>query len=340
MTDKQWGELLSVIEGKQSSKVPVGFIIDCPWLPRWYGISILDYFTSDELWLKANLKAIETFPDVMFLPGFWSEYGMCTEPSAFGAKTVFWKNEFPFAEKIISDIEQVDNLKVPNVETDGLLPFMLNRLVRTQSQIEAAGHKIRFSVSRGPLNIASFLMGTTEFMMAMMMDPERVHKLLRIITNFLKDWHELQRKTFPTIDGILMLDDIVGFIGETEFLEFGMPYLKELYNCDVKVKFFHNDADCTVSVKYYPEMRINLYNPGIHMTVNQLMEATSNKLTIIGSIPPRDVLASGSPQEVAGAVHNLLTDLKTKTNFVLSCAGGMPPDVSTENINAFIRAAQ
>ncbi len=340
MTDKQWDELLSVIEGKQSSRVPIGFIIDCPWLPRWYGISILDYFTSDELWLKANLKAIETFPDVMFLPGFWSEYGMCTEPSAFGAKTVFWKNEFPFAEKIISDIEQVDNLKVPNVETDGLLPFMLNRLVRTQSQIEAAGHKIRFSVSRGPLNIASFLMGTTEFMMAMMMDPERVHKLLRIITDFLKDWHELQRKTFPTIDGIMMLDDIVGFIGETEFLEFGMPYLKELYNCDVKVKFFHNDADCTASVKYYPEVGINLYNPGIHMTVNQLMEATSNRLTILGNIPPRDVLASGSPGEVSASVTDLLSGLKTKSNFVLSCGGGMPPDVSSENINAFIKAAR
>ncbi len=340
MTDKQWDELLSVIEGKQPSRIPVGFIIDCPWLPKWYGISILDYFTSDELWLKANLKAIETFPDVMFLPGFWSEYGMCTEPSAFGAKTVFWRNEFPFAEKIITDIEQVDNLKAPNVETDGLLPFMLNRLIRTQSQIEAAGHKIRFSVSRGPLNIASFLMGTTEFMMAMMIDPERVHKLLRIITDFLKEWHQLQRKTFPTIDGILMLDDIIGFIGETEFIEFGMPYLKELYDCDVKVKFFHNDADCTVSVKYYPEVGINLYNPGIHMTVNELMEATSNKLTILGNIPPRDVLASGSPQEVSGAVSDLLNGLKGKTNFVLSCGGGMPPDVSSENINAFIKAAR
>lgn len=340
MTDKQWSELLSVIEGKQPARVPVGFIIDCPWLPKWYGISILDYFTSDELWLKANLKAIETFPDVMFLPGFWSEYGMCTEPSAFGAKTVFWKNEFPFAEKIIHNIEDVDSLSVPNVETDGLLPFMLNRLVRTQSQIEAAGHKIRFSVSRGPLNIASFLMGTTGFMMAMMMDPERVHKLLRIITDFLKQWHDLQRKTFSTIDGIMMLDDIVGFVGETEFLEFGMPYLKELYSCDAKVKLFHNDADCTMSVKYYPEIGINLYNPGVHMTVNQLMDTTSNKMAILGNIPSRDVLASGTPEQVASAVTELLGGLKTRENFVLSCGGGMPPDVSTQNLLAFINAAR
>jgi hypothetical protein len=57
----------AVVNGELLSPAPVGFIIDSPWLPNWYGISLLDYFTSDELWLKANLKAVETFPDVMFL---------------------------------------------------------------------------------------------------------------------------------------------------------------------------------------------------------------------------------------------------------------------------------
>jgi uroporphyrinogen-III decarboxylase len=216
------------VNGVKKQPLPIGFIIDSPWLPNWYGINILDYFSNDELWLKANLKAIQTFPEVMFLPGFWSEYGMCTEPSAFGAKCIFWKNEFPFAEKTIHSSSDIDHLKLPNPATDGLLPFMLNRLVKTRPAIEEAGHKIRFSVSRGPLNVASFLMGTTELMTTMMMEPEAIHKLLRIITDFLKTWHKLQQDTVPTIDGIMMLDDIIGFIGEQEFMEFGYPYLKEL----------------------------------------------------------------------------------------------------------------
>ena len=56
MTDKQWNELNAVINGESMKKLPIGFIIDCPWLPNWYGISILDYFSNDELWLKANLR--------------------------------------------------------------------------------------------------------------------------------------------------------------------------------------------------------------------------------------------------------------------------------------------
>ncbi len=340
MTDKQWNNLLDIIDGKNSVDVPIGFIIDCPWLPNWYGISILDYFTNDQLWLEANLKAVETFPDIMFIPGFWSEYGMCTEPSAFGTKCIFWANEFPYAEKIIKNPEEIDNLIVPNVETDGFLPFMLNRLKIAQPQIEKAGHKIRFSVSRGPLNIASFLMGTTELLTTMMMDPDRVHKLMRIITYFLKSWHELQRKLFPSIEGIMMLDDIVGFVGENEFLEFGYPYLKELYDVPMKVKLFHNDADCSVSVKYYSELGINVYNPGIHMSVNELKKATNNKITILGNIPPRDVLAAGAPEDVRKAVKELLSSLNDKSHFILSCGGGMPPGVSTNNIKAFCEAAK
>ena len=340
MTDKQWNDLKAVVNGELLDPLPVGFIIDSPWLPNWYGVNILEYFESPEIWLRANLMAIETFPDVMFLPGFWSEYGMCTEPSAFGAKSIFWKNEFPFAEKTISETADIDKIKVPNPETDGLLPFMLNRLVKAQPAIESGGHKIRFSISRGPLNIASFLMGATELMTTMMMEPDKVHQLLRIITDFLKSWHALQRQAIPTIDGILMLDDMVGFVGEEEFMEFGYPYLKELYDVPSSIKFFHNDADCSMSIKYYPELGINLYNPGTHMSLNDMKEATGNKMTILGTIPPRDVLAAASPEDVEKAVEEMISTANDKKYFIPSCGGGMPPGVKTENIHAFISAVK
>jgi uroporphyrinogen decarboxylase len=338
MTDKQWNDLVSAIEGK-STRPPIGFIIDCPWLPNWFGIDILDYFTNEDLWFQANKKAIETFPDVIFLPGFWSEFGMCTEPSAFGTKCLFHRNEFPFAEKLIRDVAQIDDLSEPNPATDGLLPFMLNRLRSARPRIEAMGHRIRFSVSRGPLNIATFLMGTTEFLMALKTDPDKAHKLLRIITDFLKKWHALQRETIPTIDGVFLLDDIVGFVGEGDFKEFGLPYLKEIYAADVTVKFFHNDAECAKSIRFYPEIGINLYNPGIFNTLSDLRRLSDNRLALLGNIPPRDVLAKGSPQEVSAAVKKLLAETGDKSKLILSCAGGMPPAVTTANLRAFIDTA-
>ena len=340
MTDNQWDELVAVLNGAPRTRPTIGFIIDSPWLPNWFGIDILDYFTNQDLWFEANRKAIETFPEVTFLPGFWSEFGMCTEPSAFGAKCVFHQNEFPFAEKVIREVAQIDDLVEPNPATDGLLPFMLNRLKSARPRLEDMGHKIRFSVSRGPLNIATFLMGTTEFLMALKTDPDRAHKLLRVITSFLKKWHALQRETFPSIDGMFLLDDIVGFIGGEDFREFGLPYFKEIYADGGTVKFFHNDAQCAKSIACYPEIGINLYNPGIFNTLAELRQMSANRLTILGNIPPRDVLAKGSPADVRAAVQKLLSETPDRSKLILSCAGGMPPGVSTENIEAFIGAAR
>lgn len=340
MTDKQWDILVRIINGETFDEIPVGFIVDSPWLPNWCGIKILDYFTNDQLWLEANLKAIKQFPEVMFLPGFWSEYGMCTEPSAFGVRCTFPENEFPHAHKLINSADQIDDLIVPNPNTDGLLPFVINRLKLAQPKMESEGHKIRFAVARGPLNIASYLMGSTEFLTTMMMMPEKAHLLMKKITDFLKSWLDLQMETFPTIDGIFLLDDIIGFMGPNEFTNFGLPYFKELYDYKVSVKFLHNDAPCKASAKFLAEIGVNLFNMGFEITLNELKELTENKVTLFGNIPPRDVLANASAEDVELKTMELINSLKDRSRIILSCGGGMPPAVSNENIEAFLKAVK
>jgi uroporphyrinogen decarboxylase len=101
MTNNQWISLLAVINGDSDHGKDIGFIIDSPWLPGWSGNTTLDYYTSDEIWLKSNFQAIDTFPEITFLPGFWSEYGMCTEPSAFGARLVWVNENLPHAERML-----------------------------------------------------------------------------------------------------------------------------------------------------------------------------------------------------------------------------------------------
>ena len=340
MTDQQWDVLRKTIEGQASNPLPVGFIIDSPWLPNWHGSAILDYFSNDEIWLSANLKAVNEFPDAMFLPGFWSEYGMCTEPSAFGARCTFPHNEFPHAHKVLLSEGEIDSLPSPDPRTDGLLPMVLNRLKLAQPRIEAAGHKIRFAVARGPLNIACYLMGSVEFLTLMMMDPEKAESVIKKITNFLKQWIDLQREAFPTIDGIFLLDDIIGFLGEAEFRAFGLPAFKELFSTDVSVRFLHNDAQVRVSAPFLPEMNVNLLNMGFDITLNELKDLTNNKIALLGNIPPRDVLGSGTPDDVRRTTTELIHSLKDSSRVILSCGGGMPPGVPSRNITAFLEAAR
>jgi len=341
MTQEHWNTLLKIINGEIQTEKPIGFIIDSPWLPQWYGVSILDYYTNDNIWFEANRKAVETFPEVMFFPGFWSEYGMCTEPSAFGSKMVWAERNLPHADKIIENSGNIGQIKKPNVKTDGLLPFMLNRLIHNEENIKKFRHSVKFAVARGPLNIASFLMGTTEFMMAISMKPEETLKGLNTITGFIEDWLSLQMETFPDIDGILLLDDIVGFVGESDFKEFALPFLKKIYrDFNVKVKFFHNDAHGFVCAPSLKGIGINLFNFSFEHGLGEMKELTGNSIVLLGNIPPRDVLAIGSVEDVKQSVKNALESVEDHSRIIWSCGGGMPPDVSTDNIKAFISAVR
>lgn len=337
MTNEQWNILVDVINRKHKGAAPVGFIIDSPWLPGWAGISTIDYYASGKQWFEINKKAIDVFPGTIFIPGFWSEYGMCSEPSAFGAKQVWYESSLPHAHRTISTIEDINSLTKPDAKLDGLLPFIIQRLREFQPDIQAMGHEIKFAIARGPLNIASFLMGTTEFMMALMTNPEEVHKLLRIITDFSIEWLQFQKQQFPSIEGILVLDDIVGFVGEDECREFVVPYLKPIFaSFESKVRCFHNDAHGLISTPFLSEIGVNLFNFSFEHSINEIRELAGSEIALLGNLPPRDVLMLCTPEEVKVKTEQMWNEVEDKKAIIWSCGGGVPQNVPTENMKAFI----
>jgi uroporphyrinogen-III decarboxylase len=341
MKQIHWENLIKVIEGEVTKEKPLGFIVDSPWLPKWYGSNIIDYFAEPEIWFNSNNKAMNEFPEVMFLPGFWAEFGMCTEPSAFGSKLVWSENDFPHPIKISSDPEYISGLLKPNVTTDGLLPFVINRMQRYEERIRRNDCSYRFAVSRGPLNIASFLFGMTDFMLALAITPEEVQKGLTTITDFIIDWLSLQFEKFTDINGILILDDVVGFLGESDFETFVLPHMKRIYSTfNAKVNFFHNDASGIVCAKYLKEIGINLFNFSFNHSINEIRSLAGDSVTLLGNIPPRDVLALGSQDMVRESVSQMIKTCGDHSRIIWSCGGGMAPDTPTGNIRAFIEAVK
>jgi uroporphyrinogen decarboxylase len=232
-------------------------------------ISTLQYYCSDELWFEANKKAIEMFPEAISCPVLVGVRHVFRTVGLW-RKQIWNQYNLPHAERVIHQIDDIPNLKKPNPKTDGMLPFILQRLITMQPRIQEMGHEIKFAVARGPLNIASFLMGTTEFMMALMMNPDEAHQLLKVITDFTVDWLRLQKETFPTIEGILLLDDIVGFIGETD-----VPGCRSLPETSIgafetKVRFFHNDAQGLISPPFLKEIGVNLFNFSFEHSINEI----------------------------------------------------------------------
>ncbi|MGD0655953.1 MAG: uroporphyrinogen decarboxylase family protein [Thermoguttaceae bacterium] len=341
MTDSQWLDLLKVIDGDLLDPLPAGLIIDSPWLPGWAGVSIMDYFSDDRAWLQSNLKAARQFERIMFLPGFWAEYGMCTEPSAFGSKCIWHENDFPSAGKMLFRYEDVNNLTKPNCRSDGLLPFVIKRLRRCRGAIEDSGHRIRFAVSRGPLNVASYLLGHTELLLGLKIQPEEIHKLLSLATDFIVDWLVYQAECFDTIGGVFILDDLIGFLGDNDFQQFVLPYFKKIFSClNVPVRMLHNDAAGLITARYLSEMGVNVFNFSFKHSLDEIRRLAGQYVVLLGNIPPRDVMAQGTPEDVRNSVIAALASIDDKRRLILSCGGGMPPQASTANVQAFIDTIQ
>jgi uroporphyrinogen-III decarboxylase len=341
MKNIHWESLVKIVDGEILKEKPVGFIIDSPWLPKWYGSKIIDYFADPEVWFRSNIQAMNEFPEVIFLPGFWAEFGMCTEPSAFGTKLVWGENDFPHPGKIITDPENFSRLTKPDVLSDGLLPFAINRLQRYEERIKQNDCRIRFATSRGPLNIASFLFGMSDLMLAFAINPEEAQKGLTVITGFIIDWLSLQFDKFRDIDGILILDDIAGFLGEPDFETFVLPHMKRIYGTfNARVNFFHNDAEGLITAKYLKEIGINLFNFSYNHPISEIRSLAGESVTLLGNIPPRDILANGSQADIRESVREMIQPCSDQRRIIWSCGGGMAPDTPTENIKAFIQTVR
>ncbi|MEN2983986.1 MAG: uroporphyrinogen decarboxylase family protein, partial [Dictyoglomaceae bacterium] len=341
MKEKQWEIILNCANLKPLEKIPIGLIVDSPWIPGFLGISHLKFYTIPEIWLNSYFEIKRRFPEVIFIPDFWVEYGMAQEPSGFGAKITFNENSTPNIHPIIPSAddlgEYLKKIKTPNPKTDGFMPFILEFYKYIEPKIKEKGEFIKIVASRGPFAIASHIMGLSEFLISVKIYPEEAKKLIDITTNLVIDWLSAQIEILKDSEGILVLDDIVGFFSEEDYLEFCHPSLKRIFSYfNFPVKIYHNDTNNSVFYKYLPELGINIFNFTHLQNIKDVYEKTQGKICLMGNIPPLDVLVKGTPEDVKRYAENILKEFSDKRGLILSAGGGVSPGTPEENIRALI----
>jgi uroporphyrinogen decarboxylase len=203
--------------------VPVALIVDSPWLPGYAGIDTLDYFLRDDEWLRVNLGLLERFPGVVWIPGFWVEYGMAAEPSAFGARVVWHHDLAPSIDPVRGGLAALAEVEPPDPQRHGLMPLVLQRYLDAEKRLLPEGMNIKIVAARGPLAIASWLLGFTDVLLALKTEPAACHRLLETLTTTVIAWLRAQMSVLRAAEGILLLDDMMGMLSPKMFEEFVRP---------------------------------------------------------------------------------------------------------------------
>jgi MtaA/CmuA family methyltransferase len=344
MNQKEWNIIKKCAALEKTDIVPVALIVDSPWLPGYMGMSTLDFFTMPDKWFEAYIKIKKDFPGMIFLPDFWVEYGMATEPSGFGCKINFAENSTPTINHIISsadDLDQIESLALPNPKRDGLMPLALNLYKNMEVRVKEVGESIRIVAARGPLTIATHIMGLTEFLIALKTDPDNTHKLLKITSAMTKNWLQAQAEVLSEVEGIMVLDDVVGFLSKEDYQEFVHPYMKDIMNSFPEcIKIFHNDTDNTVCYEFLEDLGINIFNFTYKQDISKVRGLVGDKVCLLGNIPPLNVLTQGNVEQVQEATALCLKNHGSKRGLILSAGGGASPGTPRENLLAMIDAAE
>jgi uroporphyrinogen decarboxylase len=336
MKPHQWEIFKKAARGEKLDQIPMAMIIDSPWIPGYDGVSHMDYFLDPEKWFQAHLKIHQEFPDIIFVPGWWMEYGMAAEPSALGAKIKFWSDNTPSEYHTLYNIEDLEKFPEYEVENDAFMAMTLHRIRMQRQRILDTGEILPLVTSRGPMCTAGFVRSTTDFMMDLVEKPEWAHKLLDLSTRMIIDWLKAQAKAMgPTVEGIFLLDDIVGFVNEEHYQEFCHPDLKRICDAFPKdwVKIYHNDASIEACLEHLPDAGFNVLNWGKQTDIADVKARIGNRMCLMGNVNPLEVGVRGTPEEVRAATLDVLEKSGCE-NIILSVGGGTSPGMPRANLVA------
>jgi len=327
--------LLSLIRDGRRDDTMAALIIDSPWLPGYAGVGTIDFYFDPSTWLRVYEQVLQDLPGVAFVPGTWVELGMTAEPSGWGVPIQWSDHQPPGVNHYPGDLATLAAAPVPNPEADGLMPVILRQYERMKAPLANLGIAPRMAACRGPLAIASHLVGVTEILMATQLEADHCHQLFDKTTDLCIRWLRAQLDRMDDPVGVLVLDDLVGMMGPDDAETFGLPRLKRIFDeFEGLVRFFHND---TPNEKVYPGLTtigMDVFNFSHETDLAQARELLGPDIVLMGNLPPLDLLVRGTPDQVREATAKQLDQMADVGPMLISPGGGVSPGTPIENLQA------
>lgn len=194
-------------------------------------------FLDEEFQLKAQLASIAQ----RVRGGFWDDTVLCLHPlggaqgwivEAFGGKTEWFNDRPPYQHPIITEVRQIDNLRLDFGKSD-----LYNNIFRQMRFFrKIVGDKIPIGAPdvQSPVDVASMIFDYTGLVYAMIDEPQRVHALMRMVTDaIIQACHAFKKEMTYSLSaafnwwlprGIFLADDLQAVLNADLYREFAVPY--------------------------------------------------------------------------------------------------------------------
>ncbi len=262
---------------------------------------------------------------------------LVTEVEAMGASVKYPENELPSVkEPIILNENDIEKLNIPNPYRDGRLPFQLNIIREVKKYIQENESKTKlFGSLTGPFTCLAHLIGTSEATIKCILEPDLLHKLLRIITNVLTDYGKALKK--EGADVIFVAEPLASVLSPQKYWEFSGVYCQEIIKTIEGSVILHISGDTSEILEKM--CRTGAEGLSLDETVNipSIIDKVPDDIVVIGNISSVDVLLKGNEYEIEKSTTTLLNNMMAYPNYILSTGCALALKTSKENITTFIR---
>jgi uroporphyrinogen decarboxylase len=327
-----------------TDRVPVDFGMadQCDFLGGWLGFDRRQYHLNPAVMLDAQLAFRKRFRGLGIIG---PNYGAVVEPSLFGLKIIFPRDNPPWSVPAMKDPDDLGEYlrawEAPDPAFAGILPLVYQTFYYMRDKVgDAVGAPLGVL---GPWDTAAQLMETGNLCIATKLYPELVHELLRRITDTILQTTEVKREVLkPEVTSMLVAEDTVSSLSPEGFEEFVMPYTGRIFKeVGAPVNLWHCDGKLGHLVHLIPRMGVNVlvsFDP--HTDLSVFKQKIGRSVALSGNIAPLAVMRYGTPGQVRAEVKRQMEIGKAGGGYLLDTGGELPNGTPPENIDALLDAAE
>jgi len=264
---------------------------------------------------------------------------LSVEAEAFGSPVRFQDNEVPVVTTpIVQDEEQLASIKIPKVG-DARTGIYIDTIREAKKLIT---DRPIFAGIIGPFSLAGRLMDLTEIMALCYDEPELVHKVLEMVTDFQIAYGKAMKEAGA--NGIVMAEPAAGMLSPALIGEFSTPYVKKIVDAietDECIFLYHNCGNSTMTLtKEIIDTDVKIFSFGNAIDLAQMLTLIPSDRLVMGNVDPSSQFRTGTPESVKEATLDVLNKCSKYPNFILSSGCDIPPASPIPNIDAFFEASK
>jgi uroporphyrinogen decarboxylase len=308
------------------------------------GLSIEEYCTNVPKAIKAMLNYYERYqPDVVL-----AYNDLAKEAEAFGCRVKYSDYVVPSIDQHVlhDDKAKLAKLAMPDPYKTARLPAFLEQC---EALVRAKPPAAIGAVAVGPWTIAMLLRSPETMLLDTFEDPQFIHDLMRVTTDFCKVWGEAIAKTGiglsfsePTAS--------ISLISPDNYREFVAPYHKELVDhfkakkigvtthiCGTTYPIFEDLIQCgftTISFDLDQQA-----DPNLHVDqLERFMQVSRGRAVAIGNVDATR-FEKTSKEAMYADVKRCIDAAARHSAFILSTSCEIPPRSDPDAVRWFMDAA-